>query len=300
MRGRNGMEYTILNNGRKMPLLGFGVFRIEEAECERCVSDALEVGYRLIDTAAAYGNEAAVGRAVRRSGIAREELFLVTKLKCNGPDPMTEEAFARSLEALGTDYIDLYLIHQPYGNVFGCYDALERILESGKVKSIGVSNFGSPFLADILVNHRIRPAVNQIEISPVNQRVAEVAFMRKEQVQPMAWGPLAQGGKSGMFEHDYLTTLADKYGKSPAQIALRWHLQRGVAAIPKSTSRARMMENMDIFDFELTEEEIEGMSCMELGNTGDLHEDPEFVKMLCKKWRLNEYRKERAGEKSGD
>ena len=284
------MEYTVLNNGVRMPMLGYGVFRIEEAECERCVSDALETGYRMIDTAEAYENEAAVGRAIRKSGIPREELFITTKLKCSGPDPMTRDAFERSLEALGLDYVDLYLIHQPYGNIFGCYDALERILEEGKVRAIGVSNFTSTMLADILVNHRVRPAVNQIEISPVNQKEKDVAFMKQEGVQPMAWGPLSQGGKGGMFDSGILNNLARRYGKTPAQVALRWHIQRGVAAIPKSSRKERMRENLDVFDFSLTEDEMLQMAGMEIGNFDDLHEDPEFVKMLCGKWKLNEYR----------
>lgn len=282
------MEYTTLHNGVTMPLLGYGVFQMEEAECERCVSEALENGYRLIDTAEAYGNEAAVGRAIRQSKIAREELFVVTKLKCNGPDPMTKEAFERSLEALDMEYVDLYLIHQPYGNVFGCYNVLEELLERGAVKAIGVSNFTIPQLADILANHRIPPAVNQIEINPLNQKAAEVEYMRKEQVQPMAWGPLSQGGKNGMLDHETLKKLGNKYGRTTAQIALRWHIQRGVAAIPKSSRAERMRENMNIFDFELSGEEMRQIAKMDRGNAEDIHEDPDFIKMLCGQWKLKE------------
>ena len=280
------MNYITLNNGIKMPQLGYGVFRIDEAECERCVSDALEAGYRLIDTAAAYENEAAVGRAVRNSGIKREDLFIVTKLKANGYDPMTRDAFERSLEALGLDYVDLYLIHQPYGNTFGAYDMLEKFQEEGRARSIGVSNFSIPLLTDIIVNHRIRPAVNQIEISPVNQKAAEVEFMKSENIQPMAWGPLSQGGKGNMFENEIICALAEKYGKSVAQIALRWHIQRGVVAIPKSTNKDRMRQNLDIFDFSLTEDEMELMKKMEIGNFDDVHEDPGFIKMICGKWNI--------------
>lgn len=289
------MEYFTLNNGVRMPALGYGVFRVEEQDCERCVSDALEVGYRMIDTAAAYGNEAAVGRALRASGIARRELFITTKLKANGPDPMTREAFLRSLDELGLDYVDLYLIHQPYGNVFGCYDEMERLLEEGLVRAVGVSNFTNCALMDVVMNHRIKPAVNQIEISPVNQKASEVAFMKEGQIQPMAWGPLSQGGKGGMFESEILREIAEKHGKTMAQAALRWHIQRGVVAIPKSSRKERMQENFDIFDFALTEEEMERMAGMEKGNFDDPHEDPAFVRMLCGKWDLNGYREKRGG-----
>ncbi len=290
------MEYTVLNNGVRMPLLGYGVFRIDEAECQRCVEDALDVGYRLIDTAAAYDNEAAVGRAIKNSGIPREELFITTKLKVNGPDPMTEEAFYRSLELLDLDYVDLYLIHQPYGNIFGAYDTIERLMEEKKIRAIGVSNFSNALLTDVMVNHRIRPAVNQIEISPVNQKAAEVDYMHAEQVQPMAWGPLSQGGKGGMFDSEILKSLAEKYSKSVAQVALRWHTQRGVAAIPKSTNKERMKQNLDIFDFRLTEEEMQLITQLEIGNFDDLHEDTNFIKMICGKWDLNGYRAAKAGK----
>lgn len=287
------MEYITLNNGIKMPALGFGVFRVETAECERCVNDALEVGYRMIDTAAAYQNERAVGKAVKASGIPRNELFITTKLRANGPDPMTREAFLTSLDELGLDYVDLYLIHQPYGNTFGCYDEMERLMDEGLIRAIGVSNFSNTALMDIIVNHKVRPAVNQIEISPVNQKCSEVEFMKQQQVQPMAWGPLSQGGKGGMFENEMLKNLAEKYGKTIAQVALRWHIQRGVAAIPKSTHKERMQENFDIFDFALTDEEMQKMAGLEIGNFDDLHEDPAFVQMLCGKWDLNGYRKKR-------
>lgn len=287
------MEYITLNNGISMPMLGYGVFRIDEAECERCVSDALEVGYRLIDTAAAYENEAAVGRAIRNSGIPREELFITTKLKVNGPDPMTQEEFDKSMDKLGLDYVDLYLIHQPYGNTFGAWDAMEKICASGRAKSIGVSNFSNAMLADLLVNHAIDPAVNQIEISPINQKQADVAYMQSKGVAPMAWGPLSQGGKGNMFENPVLLALAEKYEKSVPQIALRWHTQRGVVAIPKSTNRERMIQNLNIFDFSLTEEEMRQIETVEVGNTDDLHGETWFVEMLCGKWRLNDYRNSR-------
>lgn len=240
------MEYTLLNNGVRMPMLGYGVFRVEEKECERCVRDALEVGYRLIDTATAYRNEEAVGRAIRASKIPREELFITTKLKRNGPDPLTEEEFYRSLDRLGLDYVDLYLIHQPFGNTFGAWDSMERLYEAGKIRAIGVSNFTNVMLADLTANHRIVPALNQIEISPVNQKTSSVEYMKRANIQPQAWGPLSQGGKAGMFDHEIIQQIAKTHDRTVAQVALRWHLQRGVAVIPKSVRRERMEENFRI------------------------------------------------------
>ncbi|MGM9521308.1 MAG: aldo/keto reductase [Oscillospiraceae bacterium] len=279
------MEYTTLNNGVKIPMLGYGVFRVPEAECRSCVSDALEAGYRLIDTAAAYENEGAVGQAIESSGIKREELFITTKLQKNGPGRMTMDEFERSMEKLRLDYVDLYLIHQPFGDVYSAWRCLEELYDSGRVRAIGVSNFSSARLTDLMCNNRLAPALNQIEINPFDQKSERVAYMKENGVQPQAWAPLAQG-KGNFFENEVLTNIGKKYGKSPAQVALRWQIERGVVAIPKTTKKARMTENIDIFDFSLSDEDMAAIAGLETGNPHNLHEDVNFIKFLCSKWNL--------------
>ena len=241
-----------LNNGVEMPLLGFGVFQVTDAEeCERSVSEAIRAGYRLIDTAASYGNEEAVGRAIKRSGVAREELFVTTKLWiADAGDERTKPAFARSLERLQLDYLDLYLIHQPIGDVYGAWRAMEALYGEGRVRAIGVSNFQPDRVMDLICHHQVVPAVNQIETHPFNQQIETQKFLQENKVQIESWGPFAEG-KNNIFQNDLLLPLAAKYKKTVAQIILRWLTQRGVVAIPKSVRKERIAENFDVFDFEL-------------------------------------------------
>lgn len=276
------MEFTTLSNGIKMPLLGFGVFQVSDGEvCERAVSDAIDVGYRLIDTAAAYGNEAAVGRAVRNSGVRREELFITTKLWVQDASyDGAKRAIESSLERLDTDFIDLYLIHQPMGDYVGAYRAMEEEYKKGTLKAIGISNFYPERLCDFCETVEIKPMVNQIELHPFFVRDDALALMREYGILPEAWGPFAEG-RHNIFTHPVLSEIGKKYGKSAAQVALRWNIQRGVAVIPKSTRRDRMEENMNIWDFALTAEEMKKISALDLGKSEIVdHYDPKFVKML--------------------
>ena len=252
------MEYVSLNNGVKMPALGFGVFQIaDSAICEQAVYDALMSGYRLIDTAAVYGNEEAVGRAVKRSGIPREELFITTKLWVQDAGyEKTKKTFETSLSNLQLEYLDLYLIHRPFGDYYGAWRAMEELYEAGKIRAIGLSNFGSDRLVDLVLNNKVVPAVNQIECHPFFQQKAALEFMREYQIQPEAWAPFAEGQKN-LFTNEVLYGIGAKYGKSAAQVVLRWNYQRGVVAIPKSVHKERMEQNVSVFDFSLTEEEME-------------------------------------------
>lgn len=252
------MEYVTLNNGVKMPALGFGVFQIAEPEvCEQAVYDALMSGYRLIDTAAVYGNEEAVGRTVRRSGIPREELFITTKLWVQDAGyEKTKKAFEVSLSNLQLDYLDLYLIHRPFGDYYGAWRAMEELYEAGKIRAIGLSNFGSDRLVDLVMNNKVVPAVNQVECHPFFQQKAAFEFMKEYQIQPEAWAPFAEGQKN-LFSNEVLSGIGAKYGKSAAQVVLRWNYQRGVVTIPKSVHKERMEQNISIFDFALTEEEMQ-------------------------------------------
>jgi 2,5-diketo-D-gluconate reductase A len=276
------MQYVILNNDVQMPALGFGVFQvIDLAECERAVTQALETGYRLLDTAASYGNEEAVGRAVAASSIPREELFVTTKLWVadTGQD-RTRAAFARSLDKLGLDYLDLYLIHQPYGDYYGSWRAMETLYQQGQTRAIGVSNFHSDRLVDLICNNEIVPAVNQIETHVFNQQVADQVVMRQHGVQIESWGPFAEG-QNGFFTNPVLTTIAHAHDKSVAQIALRWLIQRDVVAIPKSVRADRMAENFDVFGFALTDDEMTKIAALDLGQSLFFdHRDPEAVLRL--------------------
>lgn len=262
------MEYVTLNNGVKMPLEGFGVFQVPDAAvCEQAVLDALSAGYRLIDTAAAYFNEEAVGAAIKKSGVPREEIFLTTKLWIQDAGyEKAKAAFQLSLDKLGTDYLDLYLIHQPMSDYYGAWRAMEELYDEKKIRAIGVCNFYPDRLADLCANARIIPAVNQVELHPFFAQSRALENMKKLGVRPEAWGPLAEG-RHGIFTHPLLTEIGKRYGKSPAQIALRWNAQRGVVIIPKSTHRERMEENLNIWDFKLTDEEMNSITELDLGHS---------------------------------
>ena len=276
------MKQILLNNGVKMPVEGYGVFQIsDEAQCEQCVLDALETGYRLFDTAAAYYNEAAVGRAVRESGIPRDEIFITTKLWVQdaGYD-QTLAAFEQSRKNRGLDYVDLYLIHQPFGDYYGAWRAMEDLYREGIVKAIGVSNFSPERIVDLCMNHEIKPSVNQIEIHPFYQQEEALRVMRSYDIVPEAWGPLSEGQKD-IFHHRTLQKIAQRHGKTTAQVILRWHFQRGIVAIPKTIHKERMKENMDIWDFELTQKDMKEIEAMDIGHSEIVdHSDSGFVKML--------------------
>ena len=276
------MQKVVLNNGVKMPILGFGVFQIADAEeCERSVFDALQAGYRLIDTAAAYENEAAVGKAIKRSGVTREEIFVTTKLWVQDAGyERTKRAFERSLQRLQLDYLDLYLIHQPYGDVYGSWRAMEELYREGRVRAIGVSNFQPDRLMDLIVHNKVVPAVNQVETHPFNQQVEAQQFMRENNVQIESWGPFAEG-KNNIFKNEVLLSIAGKYGKSVAQVILRWLTQRKVVVIPKSVRKERIVENFNIFDFELSADDMAAIATLDTKQSLFFdHRDPKMVKML--------------------
>ncbi|MBZ0295079.1 MAG: aldo/keto reductase [Anaerolineae bacterium] len=271
-----------LNNGLEMPLLGFGVFQIEDlAECERAVNDAIQVGYRLIDTAASYGNEEAVGKAIKRSGVAREDLFITTKLWIQDAGyERTKQAFERSLQRLQLEYLDLFLIHQPYGDVYGAWRAMEELYREGRIRAIGISNFHPDRVMDLIVHNDIVPAVNQIETHPFNQQIETQKFLKENKVQIESWGPFAEG-KNNIFHNALLQSIADKHGKTVAQIILRWLTQRGVVAIPKSVRKERMEENFNIFDIELSAEDMAAIATLDTKTSSFFdHRDPAVVKRL--------------------
>jgi len=276
------MEKVKLNNGVEMPILGFGVFQVTDlAECERSVLDAIRSGYRLIDTAQSYGNEEAVGRAIKKSGVPREELFITTKLwiQRDGYEG-TKKAFESSLQKLQLDYLDLYLIHQPYGDIYGEWRAMEELYKEGKVSAIGVSNFHPDRLIDLIVHNEIVPAVNQIETHPFHQQLDTQNFLNENNVRIESWGPFAEG-KNDIFSNELLRSIGAKYNKSIAQVILRWLTQRGVVAIPKSVRKERMEENINIFDFQLTTEEIESIKSLDTKASSFFdHRDPAMVKWL--------------------
>ena len=262
------MQYMALSNGVELPMIGYGTFLIKDgALCERCVADALESGYRLFDTAAAYGNESAVGAALRGSGIPRAEWFVTTKLWVQdaGYDG-TLRAFDQSLKRLGLDYVDLYLIHQPFGDYYGAWRAMERLYQEGAVRAIGVSNFTPERLVDLCMNQEVNPMVNQIEIHPFFQQEGALRVMADYGVLPQAWGPFSEGQRD-IFHHKTLAKIAASHGKTTAQVMLRWHLQRNIPTIPKTIHRERMQENLDIFDFSLTGKEMETIAAMDIGHS---------------------------------
>jgi len=276
------MQKTVLNNGVEMPILGFGVFQIEDlTECERSVRDAIDVGYRLIDTAASYGNEESVGNAIKASGVAREELFVTTKLWIADTGyEKTKRAFDRSMRRLQLDYLDLYLIHQPYGDVYGSWRAMEELYREGRIKAIGVSNFHPDRVMDFIVHQEIIPAINQIETHPFHQQVETQKFLKENHIQIESWSPFAEG-KNNIFHNDVLSSVAGKHGKSVAQVILRWLTQRAIIVIPKSVRKDRMAENFDIFNFELTHEEMDAIRQLDTGTSLFFdHRDPVMVKML--------------------
>lgn len=276
------MEFVTLNNGTKMPLEGFGVFRVPDSnECEKAVLDALETGYRLIDTAAVYGNEEAVGSAIKKSGIPREEIFLTTKLWVQDASyDGVKKALETSLKKLGTDYLDLYLIHQPMGDYIGAYKAMEEEYKAGSLKAIGICNFYPERLCDFCETVEITPMVNQIELHPFFAQQNALDLMKEYNVVPEAWGPFAEG-RFGIFTHPVLCEIGKKYGKSAAQVALRWNVQRGVVVIPKSTHKDRMEQNFDIWDFALSDDDMEKIAALDTGHSEIVnHYDPKFIKML--------------------
>lgn len=276
------METVTLNNGVQMPILGFGVFQVPDPEeCEGSVYDALQTGYRLIDTAAVYQNEEAVGKAIIRSGVPRQELFITTKLWIQDAGyESAKKAFDKSLNRLQLDYLDLYLIHQPYGDVHGAWRAMEELYEQGRVKAIGVSNFHTDRVMDLIVHSHIVPAVNQIETHPFNQQVETQKFLQENKVQIESWGPFAEG-KNDLFQNELLLSIGKKYNKTVAQTVLRWLTQRAVVAIPKSVRKERIQENFNIFDFRLSEQDMHAIAGLDQKTSLFFdHRDPAMVKWL--------------------
>ena len=276
------METIKLYNGVEMPLLGYGVFRVDPKECERCVSDALSIGYRLIDTAQAYGNEEGVGSAIAKSGIDRKDLFITTKVWIsNSGEEKAAKSIDESLRKLQTNYIDLLLIHQAYGDVFGTWRAMEKAYRAGKVRAIGVSNFQAARFFDFAHYVELKPMVNQLQCNVMIQQTGIEPVLTETDTRMMAWGPLGGQGVDGIVKSEMLSLIGAKYGKTAAQVALRWLTQRGIVAIPKSSHRERMEQNFDIFDFSLTPEEMDRMASMNQNDMGTINfADPQFVKYL--------------------
>jgi len=276
------MHKIVLNNGVEMPILGFGVFQIPNAnECERSVLDALQTGYRLIDTAASYMNEEAVGNAMKKSGVAKEELFITTKLWIQDAGyESTKRAFEKSLKRLQLDYLDLYLIHQPYGDIYGSWRAMEELYREGRVRAIGVANFQSDRIIDLIIHNKVVPAVNQIETHPFCQQIETQKFLNENKVQIQSWGPFAEG-KNNIFKNELLIAIGRKYNKTVAQVVLRWLTQRKVLVIPKSVHKERIVENFNIFDFKLRAEDMDAIVSLDTKKSLFFdHRDPEMVKWL--------------------
>ncbi|MDR2947795.1 MAG: aldo/keto reductase [Prevotella sp.] len=275
------MKTVKLNNGVEMPILGFGVYQVEPGETENVVFNALQTGYRSIDTAAAYMNEDAVGKAIKRSGIAREDLFITTKLWIQDAGyEKAKKAFERSLKNLQLDYLDLYLIHQPFGDVYGSWRAMEELYKEGRIRAIGVSNFQTDRIIDFILHNEVVPAVNQIETHPYHQQIEAQKFLKENGVQIESWGPFAEG-KNDIFNNKTLVLIGEKYGKSVAQVILRWMIQRNVVVIPKSVRKERMAENLDVFNFELTTEDMDEIKALDTAESVFFdHRDPEMIKWL--------------------
>jgi len=276
------MQEVILNNGVAMPVIGFGVFQVKDlAECERSVIDAIQTGYRLIDTAESYENEEAVCNALKKSGVAREELFITTKLfiKSNGYED-AKKSFEKSMKRLQLEYLDLYLIHQPFGDVYGEWRAMQELYKKGRIRAIGVSNFQPDRLMDLIVHNEIVPAVNQIETHPFHQQTDTQKFLIENKVQIEAWGPFAEG-KNNLFHNELLASIGKKYNKTIAQVVIRWLTQRGIVAIPKSVRKERMEENINSLDFELSAEDMEAIKSLDSATSSFFdHRDPKMVKWL--------------------
>lgn len=275
------METIRLNNGVEMPLLGYGLFKVDPKESERCVRDALDLGYRMIDTAQFYANEEGVGKAIAESGVPREEIFLITKIwLTNGGDQRSAESFEESLRKLRTDYVDLLLVHQPYGDYYGTYRTLEKVLAEGKARAIGLSNFYDDRYCDMVTSANVKPAINQLETNVFSQQNKMRELMKDYDTQIMAWAPMGQG-KNNFFTHELLTSIGEKYGKSASQVGLRFLVQQGIPVIPKSTSKERMAENMKIFDFVLSPEEMEAIKGLNIHDSGSRsYTDPEYAKRI--------------------
>lgn len=276
------MHHVTLNNGIEMPILGFGVYQITDAkQCEQAVSDALATGYRLIDTASAYLNEEAVGRAIRRSGIAREDLFVTTKLWIQDASyERAKTAFQKSLDRLGLEYLDLYLIHQPFNDYYGAWRAMQELYKEGRIRAIGVCNFMPDRLVDLIAHNEIVPAINQVEVNPFCQRADDQKLLLEKGVQMQSWGPFAEG-RNNLFQNETLLSIAQKHGKSVAQVVLSWLMQRGVVSIPKSVHRERIEQNFAIFDFTLDDRDMESIAALDTGKSCFFsHSDPEIVSWL--------------------
>lgn len=276
------MQTLKLNNGIEIPILGFGVFQImDPVECERCVVDAIQTGYTHIDTAASYQNEEAVGRGIKTSGVDREKLFITTKLWIQSKGyENTKKAFENSLRKLQLDYLDLYLIHQPYGDVYGEWRAMEELYQQGKIRAIGVSNFLPDRMIDLIIHNNITPAINQIEVNPFHQQIGAQKFLEDNGVKVEAWAPFAEG-KNNIFQNELLLTLAEKHNKSVAQVILRWVIQRGIIALAKTTHKGRMLENISIFDFELSTDDMAVFESLDTKTSSFFdHRNPEMVKWL--------------------
>ena len=278
------MKSTKLNNGIEMPIVGFGVYQIDEKQCQRAVLDAIDVGYRLIDTATAYQNERQVGNAIKVSGIDRKDLFITTKLWLNRASyEGAKIQFEQSLNLLQLDYIDLYLIHQPFGDIHGAWHAMEELYEQGKIRAIGVSNFSPDRLADLMAFNKIKPAVNQIEVNPFNQQLQAAPWMQSKTIQPEAWAPFAEG-KNDIFNHPILTAIGQKYNKSVGQIILRWLIQRQIVSLAKSVRKERMMENFNLFDFQLSYKDMIDITAIDTATSAFFsHSDPAIVEWLTQR-----------------
>lgn len=283
------MEYTILNNGVKMPLLGLGVMEIESGEKgEQVILDALNAGYRMIDTATVYFNEETVGAAIKKSGIPREEIFVTSKFWAQDAGyENTKKAFELSLKKLGLDYLDMYLVHVPFGDYYGSWRAMDELYNAGKIRAIGVCNFYPARLADLCMNVKIKPAVCQVEMHPFYQQGAAIENMKNFDVQPEAWSPLAHG-RFNIFSNDVLTEIGSKYGKSVSQVVIRWNIQRGVAVIPKSVKKARIEENFNVWDFTLTDEDMSKITQLDMGHTEA--EDPTALETAigANQWKIHD------------
>ena len=278
------MKSTKLNNGIEMPILGFGVYQIDEKQCQQAVLDAIDVGYRLIDTATAYQNERQVGNAIKVSGIDRKDLFITTKLWLNRASyEGAKIQFEQSLNLLQLDYVDLYLIHQPFGDIHGAWHAMEELYEQGKIRAIGVSNFSPDRLADLMAFNKIKPAVNQIEVNPFNQQLQAAPWMQSKTIQPEAWAPFAEG-KNDIFNHPILTAIGQKYNKSVGQIILRWLIQRQIVSLAKSVRKERMMENFNLFDFQLSYKDMIDITAIDTATSAFFsHSDPAIVEWLTQR-----------------